>query len=208
MVLVAGFASCAVLCAHTDFRQAGWGMTKSQVLASETKQPAAVTERNGEVIVRYDSLNMARLDCHVVYIFAQDKLVRAKYLFEGEHSDRNEFIADYRAVEPLLIEQFGKPSNARAVWENDSTQDEPKSYLDQDRASPASILPSDRLVGLAVSLGHLRLFTEWVGARSRVLHALTGGNEQITHQIEYRAVAFESFEEQVRREHEHGEYLK
>jgi hypothetical protein len=94
---------------------------------------------------------------------------------------------------------LGKPTSARAIWNDDSTQDEPKSYLDQDRATPASILPSDPLVGLAVSLGHLRLYTEWSNTHTTILHALTGENLNIIHQVEYRGVAFEPLENAVRR---------
>jgi len=189
-----------------DFRRTAWGMTKAQVLASESKKPAAVTESNGEVIVRYDSVPFApgghgppgRLDSQVVYIFARDRLVRAKYLFPAEHNDANDFIGDYKTIEPVLMEQYGKPADTRAIWEDDSTQLEPKSYLDQDRASPANILASDASVGLAVSLGHLRLYTQWDTARTKILHALAGQNHRITHQIEYRSVELSALEEAVR----------
>ena len=86
------------------------------------------------------------------------------------------------------------------AWADDSTQDEPKSYLDQDRATPANILPSDRLVGFAVSLGHLKLYTQWQAARTKILHALTGENHEITHQIEYRSVELESLENKTRQQ--------
>jgi hypothetical protein len=41
-------------------------------------------------------------------------------------------------------------------------------------------------VGLAVSLGHLKLVTERAGGRTSVVHALTGADRRITHQIELR----------------------
>ncbi|MBZ5577707.1 MAG: hypothetical protein LAP40_14190 [Acidobacteriia bacterium] len=181
-----------------DFRQTTWGMTKAQVVAAEATKPAAVTESNGEVIVRYDSVPFAHLDAQVVYILARDRLVRAKFLFSAEHADANDFIGDYKNVEPLLLGQYGKPADSRAIWEDDSTQLEPKSYLDQDRASPANILTSDAQVGLAVSLGHMRMFTQWDCPRTTILHALTGRNHHITHQIEYRSVEWSALEQEVR----------
>ena len=186
--------------AATDFRQARWGMTQEQVLATESSRPSEIRRSSGEAIVQYDSVRLAGLDSHAIYIFANDKLVRAKYLFDVEHDNQNDFIADFRTVEPLLREKYGKPANERAIWTDDSTQDEPKSYLDQDRATPANILPSDRLVGYAVSLGHLKLYTQWQAARTKVLHALTGENQQITHQIEYRSVELESLENKTRQQ--------
>jgi hypothetical protein len=169
-----------------DFRQATWGMTKAEVLASEAKPPSAVRESNGETIVEYDAEKVAGLKASLLYIFAKDKLVRAKYLLDAEHDDLNEFIADYHAVEALLKSAYGEPTMQRAVWEDDSLVEERKAYLDQDRATPESILPSDRNVGLAVSLGHLKLYTER-GEGTRALHAMTGADGRILHQVEYRS---------------------
>ena len=185
--------------AQTDFRQAIWGMTPAQVRASETNRPNRERESNREILLEYDAIRFGTLSARLIYIFAANKLVRAKYIFSAVHDDPNEFIADYRTIEPVLIESHGKPTSARAIWEDDSTQDEPKSYLDQDRATPASILPSDPLVGLAVSLGHLRLYTEWSKTRTTILHALSSNNRNIIHQLEYRGVALEPLENAVRR---------
>jgi hypothetical protein len=185
-------------CAQTDFRKSTWGMTRAQVEASESNPPSLVRKSNGETILEYNAIPFASLAARVTYIFADNKLVRAKYIFSGEHHDQNEFIADYRMIEPVLTKMLGKPTSARAIWNDDSTQDEPKSYLDQDRATPASILPSDPLVGLAVSLGHLRLYTEWSNTHTTILHALTGENLNIIHQVEYRSVVFEPLENAVR----------
>jgi hypothetical protein len=55
-------------------------------------------------------------------------------------------------------------------------------------------------VGLEVAQGHLKLYTQWRGDRTKILHALTGENERIIHQIEYLSVDLESLEEQVRQQ--------
>ena len=149
-------------------------MTQAQVLATEANKPSGIRASDGEMIERYDSVQMWGLAARAVYIFAKDKLVRAKYLFDAEHVEENDFIVDFKTIEPLLMEKYGKSASSRAFWENDLTQQEPKSYLDQDRAAPSDILPSDRFVGLAVSLGHL------------------------THQIEYLSAALEALENEVR----------
>jgi hypothetical protein len=203
---VARYGIAAVLVfaasAQTDFRQTVWGMTPAQVRASETNRPNRERDGNREILLEYHAIRFGSLGSRLIYIFANNKLVRAKYIFSVEHEDPNKFIADYRTIEPVLIELHGKPTSARAIWEDDATQDEPKSYLDQDRATPASILPSDPLVGLAVSLGHLRLYTEWSNTRTTVLHALSGNHLDIVHQLEYRSVAFEPLENAVRRSSE------
>jgi hypothetical protein len=130
----------------------------------------------------------------LIYIFAKDKLVRAKYISSIEHQDLNDFIADFRAIEPLLLEKYGKPTTERAVWENDAFQQERLPYLDQDRAVPSQILPSDPYVGLSVAKGYLKLYTQRTGPRTKILHALTGENDKIIHQLEYRSTELETLE--------------
>lgn len=190
------------LSSQPDFRQATWGMTRAQVLATETAKPSEIRESNGEVLVRYDSLELGKLACRVVYIFANDKLVRAKYVFDAEHGEPNDFIRDYRAIEPLLHEKYGNPASERAFWLDDSLQDEPKAYLDQDRASSTDILPSDPFAGPSILAGHLKLYTRWQGNRTKISHGLTGGStgadSRVTHQIEFLSVELEGLENDVR----------
>jgi hypothetical protein len=192
------FAQGATSASRTDFRGSNWGMTQAQVMATEPNRPAQLGESDGEMVVQYGA-KLGALNGRRIYIFAGDKLVRAKFLAREEHSDRNEFIRDFQALESLLKGRYGKPADERAIWEDDSTQDETKNYLDQDRATPSSILPSDRFVGLAVELGHLRLYTLRDDGRTKVLHVLFGADHRITHQIEYRSVGLEKWEQDTRK---------
>jgi hypothetical protein len=180
-----------------DFRKATWGMTQAQVMATEPDKPAEVREENGETIVKYDPVKTAEFAGRLIYIFADGKLVRAKYVSNAEHSEPNDFIVDFHAVEPLLMEKYGKPAAERAVWEDDLYQQERLPYLDQDRARPGDILPSDQHAGLSVSLGNLRLITQRSSAHTKITHALTGANSRIVHQIEYRSVELEPLENKV-----------
>ena len=59
-------------------------MTRAQVMATETARPSEIRESSGETIVRYDSIGLGGLASRVVYIFANDKLVRAKHVFDLE----------------------------------------------------------------------------------------------------------------------------
>ena len=180
-----------------DFRKTTWGMTQTQVMATEPDRPAEIRQENGETIVKYDPARTAEFAARLLYIFVNDKLVRAKYVSNAEHSELNDFIVDFRAVEPILLEKYGKPATERAVWEDDLYQQERLPYLDQDRARPSDILPSDQHAGLAVSLGNLRLITQRSSAHTKITHALTGADSRIVHQIEYRSVELEAFENKV-----------
>jgi len=180
--------------AQPDFRKAIWGMTQAQVMETEAGRPSQVSQTDGETVVRYDSVREGGLDWHVLYFFLNGKLVRAKYISNAAHAEKNDFIADFHAVEPALMEKFGKPAAERAVWDNDRFQLERLPYLDQDRALASSILASDPNVGLSVSLGYLRLYTQRLTPRTKILHVLTGADSKILHQIEYRSVQFEAQE--------------
>jgi hypothetical protein len=180
-----------------DFRNAFWGMTQEQVKSTESVTPAEIRQIGEEVVVKYDAPLEDGVPRRLIYIFAKDKLVRAKYIFDQEHEELNDFILDFRTAEPPLREKYGKPASEHAVWENDAFQLERLPYLDQDRALASDILPSDQYAGLSVSLGYLRLFSQWVTPRTRIVHALTGANSRITHQIEYRSSEFEALENTV-----------
>ena len=187
-----------------DFRKASWGMTQAQVIATEQDRPAEFRSENGEQIVKYDPVKTEYLSGRLIYIFANDKLVRAKYVSNAEHSEWNDFIADYRAAEPLLMKRYGKPSAERAVWLDDLYQQERLPYLDQDRALASDVLPSDQNAGLSISLGNLRLITQRSNAHTKVIHALTGASSHIVHQIEYRSIELEPLENEVL----HGKHVE
>jgi hypothetical protein len=160
-------------------------MSRAQVQATEASAPSAVVESGGQVILQYEPVKWSGQDARLFYIFSEGKLVRAGYLFQAEHSDPNEFIRDYQSVEPLLTAQYGKAAKEEALWNDPAFQDESIRYLEQDRAAPSQFFPSDRYVGLEIAFGHLRFFTHWDTGRTTVLHALTGEDSKITHQVEY-----------------------
>lgn len=171
-----------VLAGHRDFQNSDWGKSREQVMRAEGKPVSS-----SDSILEYSAADFLGAPARLLYVFTNNKLTRAICVFTADHADPNQFIADYRAAEPRLLEAHGKPSLERAVWSDEEFQTEPTSYLDQDRATPSAILPSDRFVGEEVARGHLRLYTRWEGERSVVLHALSGKDARITHQVEYRS---------------------
>jgi hypothetical protein len=124
----------------SDFRNTSWGMDRSQVVATEATPPSQVREGGGEIVLRYESARIAGLDCRVVYIFAKDKLVRAKYVFQQEHDGKNDFLADFAIVDAFLTGTLDRATEQRVSWRNDTYKMEPQHY------------------GLAVSLGQASVF--------------------------------------------------
>jgi hypothetical protein len=150
-------------------------MDRAHVVATEAAPPSQIHERGSETVLRYESARLAGLDCRMVYILAKDKLVRAKYVFQREHYEKNDFLADF-TVE--------RPTEQRVLWRDEVYKMEPQHY------------------GLAVSLGQLLYSTQWKGKRTVVTHALTGENGAITHEIEFVSVDLEPWEDQITKEQE------
>jgi hypothetical protein len=188
----------ACLTAQSAFRSTTWGMTPSQVRAAEKASPAAAHAASGEILLEYAPVTLGPLPGRMIYIFAENQLVRARFLSAAEHSDHNEFIRDFQFIEAELKDRYGKPLQDRAVWTDDSTQDEPKPYLEQDRATATGILPSDRNIGLALLLGHLKLYTQRTQGPTEIWHTLSADDHQITHQVEFQSIALRSLEKSAR----------
>ena len=175
----------SVLPAQTpDFRNTTWGMDRAQVVAAEGTQPSRTTDSNGETVLRYEPARLAGLDCRVVYIFAKDKLVRTKYIFQQIHDQKRDFLEDFALIDTFLAGSMGSPKEQRVSWRDDRYKADPQNY------------------GLALSLGQLLYSTQWTGARTVLTHALTGNAGTITHEVEYVSVDLEPWENQVTKEQE------
>jgi len=175
--------AAALVSAQTpDFRNVSWGMDRAQVIATEGIAPSQIRDFSGETVARYDSARIGGLDCRVVYIFAKDKLVRTKYVFQQEHPEKNDFLGDFTLLDAFLIGTLNRPSEQRVSWRNEEYKADPKHY------------------GVAVSLGHLLYSTQWSNARTIVTHALSGENGAVVHEIEYVSVDLEPWENQIVKE--------
>src|SRR5262249_55968879 len=117
-------------------------------------------------------------------ILAKDKLVRTKYVFQQEHAEKNDFLADFTVVDAFLTAAMEHPTEQGVSWRNEMYKMEPQHY------------------GIAVSLGQPLFSTQWKGPRTVVTHALTGENGAITHEIEYVSVDLEPWENQITKEQE------
>jgi hypothetical protein len=176
--------ACALAAQTSDFRNTSWGMDRTQIVAAEVTPPSQTLERGSEIVLRYESVRLAGLDCRVVYILAKDKLVRAKYVFQRKHDEKNDFLADFTMVDAFLMGTMERPTEQQVLWRDEVYKMEPQHY------------------GVAVSLGQLLYSTQWKGKRTVVTHALTGENGAITHEIEYVSVDLEPWEDQITKEQE------
>ena len=160
-----------------DFRQAKWGDSISQVKATEEGEP-----QQQDNFLMYED-NVANLNATAFYVFAYDKLVRAGYIFQESHSNRNQYINDYSNIKNVLKETYGSPKkDDKKIWS--------KSLYKNDRED----------WGLAISIGHLTIYSSWENEDTDILLSLLGDNYKINHKVEYTSKRHSELEKKAKKE--------
>jgi len=151
-----------------DFREAIWGMTQAQIKALEKgKVEAAIHDpTTGLDIIGYKGA-AGGLSCNFAFYFAEDQLVRGRYVFTEKHSSNNTFIVDFSRVKASLTEKYGEPVEDDTHWFNDLFKDDFSSW------------------GMAIAVGHLWLEAHWVTFETQIMLQLRGDNYEFTHVLEY-----------------------
>jgi len=157
-----------------DFRVAKWGDSKAVVMKKESKTNLSPIDN-----IYYFSDFVAGISCDVAYIFTNDKLSMAKYLFNPTHSNKNDFIKDYQELVNLMTEKYGRPGYNTPEWSDFLFKDDPDDY------------------GFAVSLGHLSYIAGWYGQTTEITVALYGENYKISLIIEYISKKYKEIREKM-----------
>ena len=132
-----------------DFRNTLWGMTKEEVIYSESLQPESET---GSHVTYKD--RVLELDTVVGYHFIDDLLVEAGYAFREKYTDEKLYIKQYVKIKAFLSGAYGTP------------------MLDED-INAAYSEGSDA----AVDCDSLMLLTEWLTDRSIIRMILMGDED-------------------------------
>lgn len=161
-LIVHGFFINISWCDDFDFRKTKWGMSMQQVRESE---PLEVTHSEDNVL-GYKTKVLDK-DIYLIYIFIGDKLVRTKYALAEEHSNKNDFINDYKEFQNIITKKYGKPIEDKVYWRNNLFRKDPSHW------------------GNAIGLGHLLYFSTWETADTRIVCFLHGDNYTIKCGVEY-----------------------
>jgi len=147
------------------FRKAQWGMTQEQVIRLEGN-PAA-RENPGEFyVMRYwDSIK--DMSCWIDYIFKDDKLVKARYVFLVRHEYKSQYFGDYKKAKDFLTEVHGQSPLTNINWLNPTYKEDYSNW------------------GLAVSLGHLEYSAIWDTPETEIVLRLFGENNEVKLVTEY-----------------------
>lgn len=167
----------------THFRKTHWGMSKERVKKVESSKLLKEEKGSGAIkglyLLIYEG-NIGGLDCAIAYYFAENQLVRARYLIIESHSGKNLYISDFDYIKNQLNEKYGLPIRDDIIWLDDLFKDDPSDY------------------GMAVSVGHLQYVAEWYLPETEIQLLLKGDNYKISLWVEYVGKAFKELEKKVR----------
>jgi hypothetical protein len=155
-----------------QFRNASWRMSPDEVKKTE----------NSEFLFQKDNIlaykgKLIDFDALIAYFFAENQLVRARYVLEEEHTNKNDYIEDYKSLKNKLISKYGEPSTDKTEWKNDLYRGDPS------------------LWGFAVSLGHLYYYSIWYADDTNITLSIRGDNYKIHTILEYESKQLVHMEE-------------
>jgi hypothetical protein len=150
------------------FRDTRWGMSKRQVAELEG-EISHLEKSYGLEIVRYQK-KVLDLKCSIEFMFAGNRLIKAKYIFLEQHKHKSQYIGDYKKIKDWLTEMHGMPKGSNVTWRNDLYKEDYSNW------------------GLAVSLGHLEYSSLWKNQEIEIFLTLSGGNNKLSLEAEYKGL--------------------
>jgi len=143
-----------------------WGMAYDDVRTC-LGVPANATVMNEFRVLRYNK-EIVGIACTIDYMFSsQNKLVKTRYSFDQDHSEKNNYIADFIKLNEFFEETYGKPNRDDCIWHDPSLKADPANW------------------GQAVSLGHLSYETRWVISETEIVLNLSGKDEKVSLEVFY-----------------------
>jgi len=152
-----------------DFRKASWGMSPSQVKASESSE---LVEKSPDLLVYKTTL--AGYDAYAGYIFADGKLTRAKYILAVTHFNNNDYIPEYEMLNDLLKKKYGKPIEDEIDWKS-------REFETRDKTD----------WGYEIRMGRLVLYSVYRTTTTEIDAVLSAEDFQIVNSIHYQSLSEE-----------------
>ncbi len=130
------------------FRERRWGISQEKFTDVEGN-PDRLDKIEGLDVLTYQKKIMG-MNCAAEFIFADNKLVRERFSFVPEHSDKNRYIADYQRLRNLLIQTHGEPRGDKVTWVD------------------ASLRRDSSAWGEALALGQVEFRAQWKMADTEI----------------------------------------
>jgi hypothetical protein len=154
-----------MLLAFTSYgqvRNTKWGMSKQQVLLSESIKPS-INNKDG---LTYD-VRLAGLENYLFYFFnSEGKLSAAAYSLSEKYAIENSYLSDYLSLLSKLKEKYGDGS-PEIDWSNDLYKDDKQKW------------------GLAIAAEHLKILHRWETEDTNITMEISGKNFDVSVAIRY-----------------------
>ncbi len=143
---------------ETNYRMAKWRMTQEEIKKTETEEfvQKQKSKETGLDILAY-KCQAGGIDCLIAYYFAENQLVEGRYIFMGQHSNRNLYIDDYKEIKKGISEKYGKPKDDPSEW------------------------------GMTIAVGHLTFESIWELPDTKINLQLQGDNYKISLAQDYKS---------------------
>ena len=152
-----------------DVRQARWGMSPAEVMATEASKPL----RQGPEGDYSDTLTyrgkLLGIKANITYYFTENKLAEVKYDFKDSHIDGRDYIDDYNKIKEIETREVGRPTLDETRWYNNLYEEHPEHH------------------GTAISLGHMKRITHWDTPVTNVKLILEGGDFEVHMTMVYKS---------------------
>ena len=162
----------------TNFRNTRWGMNKAQVVRIEGS-PNHRENSGGLDIIQYPQ-KILNMDCMIGYVFAYNKLAKAKYSFLANYEDKNQYIHNYKKIKDILIQKYGKSEAEKVLWQDKQYQNDRSNW------------------GLAISLGHLEFSSLWKDSKTKIQLRVYGGRNRVFLVVLYSGLEYLDLAKKVR----------
>jgi hypothetical protein len=159
------------------FRGIPWGQEARLIKKSISEKPLYDDDR----VLSYKD-NLGGLNTQYVFFLANGRFVRGRYIFTDSHTNNNLFMTDFEKIDKILKEKYGDPKEHKENWLNDLYKDDFERW------------------GLAISMGHLFIFSEWTKGNVSIYHSLHGDNFEIYHILEYQQRNMQDLEDALKKD--------
>jgi hypothetical protein len=153
------------------FRRVPWGCTIEDIKRGELGE---LLVEHPTMLIYKDWVDGSEVVC--TFGIVNHRFMWGGYAFLDIHSNKNFFIGDFYSRDNLLREKYGPPREHEVIWLNDLYKDDPNNW------------------GLAVSMGHLQMSSEWKIGKVSILHILFSDDGEIDHLIKYTHDGMEKIE--------------
>lgn len=168
-----------------NFRDASWGMSKSEVKKNEEKD--IDIELSGTL--RYID-NIIGMYAKVYYLFTDNKLTRGKYIFDEDPPNPQDHISDFKKTKRLLKKKYGTPQTEGPFWTSELAY-----YLYEDNRDDW---------GTALISGKLFFRCTFKIEKTEIIAYLENSyGKKVRHGITYRSLKYKD----EREEKEEKEYM-